>query len=65
MTKLYLFVRRYLTVLLVFGTLVSFAQQTVSGKATGADDGSGVPVLTFWRKAQPTVRCLIQMEITG
>jgi hypothetical protein len=50
MTKLYLFVRRYLSVLLVFGTLVSFAQQTVSGKVTGADDGSGVPGVNILEK---------------
>jgi TonB-linked SusC/RagA family outer membrane protein len=50
MTKLYLFVRRYLTVLLVFGTLVSFAQQTVSGKVTAADDGSGIPGVNILEK---------------
>jgi iron complex outermembrane receptor protein len=50
MTKLYLFVRRYLAVLLVFGTLVSFAQQSVSGKVTGADDGSGIPGVNIVEK---------------
>jgi len=50
MTKLYLFVRRYLAVLLVFGTLVSFAQQTVSGKVTSADDGSGIPGVNILEK---------------
>ncbi len=50
MTKLYLFVRRYLTVLLVFGTLVSFAQQTVSGKVTSADDGTGIPGVNILEK---------------
>lgn len=50
MTKLYLFVRRYLAVLLVFGTLVSFAQQSVSGKVTGADDGSGIPGVNVLEK---------------
>ncbi len=50
MTKLYLFVRRYLTVLLVFGTLVSFAQQSVSGKVTAADDGSGIPGVNILEK---------------
>lgn len=50
MTNLYLFVRRYLTVLLVFATLVSFAQQTVSGKVTGADDGSGIPGVNVLEK---------------
>lgn len=50
MTKLYLFVRRYLTVLLVFGTLVSFAQQSVSGKVTAADDGTGIPGVNILEK---------------
>ncbi len=50
MTKLYLFVRRYLTVLLVFGTLVSFAQQTVSGKVTASEDGSGIPGVNILEK---------------
>jgi TonB-dependent starch-binding outer membrane protein SusC len=50
MTKLYLFVRRYLAVLLVFGTLVSFAQQSVSGKVTAADDGSGIPGVNILEK---------------
>ena len=50
MTKLYLFVRRYLAVLLVFGTLVSFAQQTVSGKVTSSDDGSGIPGVNILEK---------------
>lgn len=50
MTKLYLYVRRYLTLLLVFGTLVSFAQQTVSGKVTGADDGSAIPGVNISEK---------------
>lgn len=43
MTKLYLLVRRCLLVALLFGTLVSFAQQSVTGKVTAADDGSGIP----------------------
>ena len=50
MTKLYLFVRRYLTVLLVFGALASFAQQTVSGKVTSADDGTGIPGVNILEK---------------
>jgi TonB-linked SusC/RagA family outer membrane protein len=37
-------------VLLVFGTLVSFAQQSVSGKVTGADDGSGIPGVNIVEK---------------
>jgi TonB-dependent starch-binding outer membrane protein SusC len=50
MTNFYLFVRRYLAVLLVFGTLVSFAQQTVSGKVTASDDGSGIPGVNILEK---------------
>ncbi len=50
MTNFYLFVRRYLAVLLVFGTLVSFAQQTVSGKVTAAEDGSGIPGVNVLEK---------------
>lgn len=50
MTKLYLYVRRYLTVLLVLGTLVSYAQQTVSGKVTAADDGSPIPGVNILEK---------------
>lgn len=36
--------------LLVFGTLVSFAQQSVSGKVTAADDGSGIPGVNILEK---------------
>jgi TonB-dependent starch-binding outer membrane protein SusC len=51
MTKLYLLVRRYVAVLLVFGTLVSFAQdRVVTGKVTSADDGSGVPGVNILEK---------------
>jgi len=51
MTKLYLFVRRYVAVLLVFGTLVSFAQErVVTGKVTSADDGSGIPGVNILEK---------------
>ena len=51
MTKLYLFVRRYVAVLLVFGTLVSFAQdRVVTGKVTSADDGSGIPGVNILEK---------------
>ncbi len=51
MTKLYLLVRRYVAVLLVFGTLVSFAQErVVTGKVTSADDGSGVPGVNILEK---------------
>ncbi|MBN8652724.1 MAG: SusC/RagA family TonB-linked outer membrane protein [Cytophagales bacterium] len=50
MTKLYLLVRRCLTVALIFGTLTSFAQQTVTGKVTAADDGSGIPGVNVLEK---------------
>ncbi len=51
MTKLYLFVHRYVAVLLVFGTLVSFAQdRIVTGKVTSADDGSGIPGVNILEK---------------
>ncbi|MCE7864688.1 MAG: SusC/RagA family TonB-linked outer membrane protein [Bacteroidetes bacterium CHB5] len=50
MSKLYLLVRRCLTVVLVFGALASFAQQTVSGRVTAADDGSGIPGVNILEK---------------
>ncbi len=36
--------------MLVFGTLVSFAQQTVTGKVTAAEDGSGIPGVNVLEK---------------
>lgn len=50
MSKLYLLVRRCLTVVLVFGALTSFAQQTITGKVTAADDGSGIPGVNILEK---------------
>ncbi len=50
MRKFYLYVRRYLTVLLMLGTLAGFAQQTISGKVTAADDGSGFPGVNILEK---------------
>jgi TonB-dependent starch-binding outer membrane protein SusC len=51
MTRLYLFVRRYLTVLLLFGAMVGFAQgRTVTGKVTSSDDGSGIPGVNILEK---------------
>jgi TonB-dependent starch-binding outer membrane protein SusC len=50
MTKLYLFVRRYLTVMMVFGAAAAFAQQSVSGKITSSDDGSGIPGVNILEK---------------
>lgn len=43
MIKLYLYARRYLSVLLVCLSLGAFAQQTVTGKITASDDGSPIP----------------------
>jgi TonB-dependent starch-binding outer membrane protein SusC len=50
MTKFYLLMRRYLTVALVLGVSVAFAQQTVKGKVTSADDGSGIPGVNILEK---------------
>lgn len=50
MTKLYLLVRRCLMVALLFGTLTGFAQQSITGRVTGADDGSGIPGVNVLEK---------------
>jgi TonB-dependent starch-binding outer membrane protein SusC len=50
MTKLYLFVRRYLAVVMVCGAFSAFAQQSVSGKITSSDDGSGIPGVNILEK---------------
>jgi TonB-dependent starch-binding outer membrane protein SusC len=50
MTKLYLFVRRYLAVVMVLGAASAFAQQSVSGKITSSDDGSGIPGVNVLEK---------------
>jgi TonB-dependent starch-binding outer membrane protein SusC len=50
MTKLYLFVRRYLAVVMVLGAMSAFAQQSVSGKITSDDDGSGIPGVNILEK---------------
>ena len=51
MTKLYLFVRRYLTVVLMCSALLGFAQErSVSGKVTSSDDGSGIPGVNISEK---------------
>lgn len=50
MTKFYLLMRRYLTVALVLGVSVAFAQQTVKGRVTSADDGSGIPGVNILEK---------------
>lgn len=50
MTKLYLFVRRYLAVMMMFGAVSAFAQQSVSGKVTSSDDGSAIPGVNILEK---------------
>jgi TonB-dependent starch-binding outer membrane protein SusC len=50
MTKFYLLVRRYLTVAMVLGVSVAFAQQTVRGKVTSSDDGAGIPGVNILEK---------------
>ena len=50
MTKLYLFIRRYLTVFLVCGSMAAFAQQIVTGKVISADDQSSVPGVNIVEK---------------
>ena len=50
MTKLYLFIRRYLTVFLVCGSVAAFAQQTVTGKVISSDDKSSVPGVNIVEK---------------
>ncbi len=50
MVKLYLFVRRYLTVVMLMGAFSAFAQQSVSGKVTSSDDGSGIPGVNILEK---------------
>jgi iron complex outermembrane receptor protein len=50
MTKFYLYVSRYLTVLLFLITTVVWSQSTVTGKVTAADDGSGLPGVNIIEK---------------
>ncbi len=51
MTKLYLLIRRYLSVFLLFGALSGFAQgKSVSGTVTSSDDGSGIPGVNILEK---------------
>jgi TonB-linked SusC/RagA family outer membrane protein len=50
MTKFYLYVSRYLTVLLFLITTVAWSQSTVTGKVTAADDGSGLPGVNIIEK---------------
>src|SRR6267143_163110 len=50
MRKLYLFIRGYLAVLLVCGSVAAFAQQTVTGKVNSSDDNSAVPGVNIVEK---------------
>lgn len=50
MTKFYLYVSRYLPVLLFLITTVAWSQSTVTGKVTAADDGSGLPGVNIIEK---------------
>lgn len=50
MSKLYLLMRRFLAVVLVFGAVAGYAQQTVTGRVTAADDGSGIPGVNILEK---------------
>lgn len=50
MTKFYLSVRSYLIVLLVLGSVGSYAQRAVTGKIISADDGSGIPGVSILEK---------------
>ncbi len=50
MTKLYLLIRRSLTVFLMFGAMMSFAQGQVTGKVTSSEDGSIVPGVNVLEK---------------
>lgn len=50
MIKLYLYARRYLSVLLVCCSMGAFAQQTVTGKVTSSDDGSPIPGVNILEK---------------
>jgi len=50
MTKLYLYLCRYLTVLFLCTATVAMAQQTVKGKVTSSDDGSAIPGVNVLEK---------------
>src|SRR5882672_4925476 len=50
MTRLYLYVFRYLTVFLMCGASTAFAQSTVSGKVTSSEDDSALPGVTILEK---------------
>jgi len=50
MIKFYLYVCRYLTVLLLCGATTAFAQQAVTGKVSSSDDGSALPGVSILEK---------------
>src|SRR5258706_4255086 len=50
MTKLYLFIRRYLAVFLVCGSVAALAQQAVTGKVLSADDKTSIPGVNIVEK---------------
>ncbi|MFZ2907443.1 MAG: TonB-dependent receptor [Cyclobacteriaceae bacterium] len=51
MTKFYLYLRRYLTVLFLLGAFLAQAQnRTVNGKVTSADDGTALPGVNVVQK---------------
>jgi TonB-dependent starch-binding outer membrane protein SusC len=50
MRKLYLYVCRCLTVVMMCGVFTTFAQQTVSGKVTSSDDGLALPGVNVLEK---------------
>src|SRR5271167_2532987 len=50
MTKLYLYVCRYLTVVLMGVASMAYSQSTVSGKVTSAEDGAGLPGVNVLEK---------------
>jgi len=50
MTKFYLYVGRYLTVLLFLTSTVAWSQSAVTGKVTASDDGSALPGVNIIEK---------------
>ncbi|MDV3307475.1 MAG: TonB-dependent receptor [Cyclobacteriaceae bacterium] len=50
MSKFYLYLSRYATVLFLLLTCQAYAQTTVSGRVTAADDGSGLPGVNVLEK---------------
>lgn len=50
MTHFYLLIRRYLVVFLMLGCATAFAQRSISGRVTAAEDGSGIPGVNILEK---------------